>query len=509
MLETLILVLAVLAVLGGGSGAGYFLHQYISSKRYQAAKTEASRILEDADKQKKGIVLEAKEEAFKIRSSGEADLKERRSELNRLEHRLANREEQQERRSENLERRERSLSAKEKEAEGLHTEFEQMKAKEMQLLEQISGMSANDAKDLLIRRAEEEIQHEVARRYRDFEEQAKAEADEKARKIIALAIHRLAVDVVSESTVTVVPIPSDDMKGRIIGREGRNIRAIEAATGVDLIVDDTPEAVTISCFDPIRREIARVALNKLILDGRIHPARIEEMVEKATKEVEETIWKEGERAVFEVGVRGLNPEVIKLLGRLKYRYSYGENVLQHSMEVSLLAGMLAAEAGANTDVAKAGGLLHDIGKALTHEVEGPHAEIGADIAEKYGVPPAILSAIMEHHDTEMSSVEAFLVSAADAISAARPGARRDSLEQYVKRLEALESVANSFDGVERCFAIQAGREVRILVKPDNVDDVAASKMARDIVKKIEDSLTYPGQIKVTVIRETRVTEYAR
>ena len=508
-MDILILLIAVIAALGGGAAAGYFLQRNISSKRYDRANQEATRVLEEAEKQKKDVILEAKEEVVKIRSSAEAESKERRAEFTKWERRLSNREENLERRGDNLERRERSLSTKEKEAEALQAELEQAKAKETQALEQVSGMSANDAKDLLLRRAEEEIQHEVARRYRDIEEQARAEADEKARKIITLAIHRLAVDVVSESTVTAVPIPSDDMKGRIIGREGRNIRAIEAATGVDLIVDDTPEAVTLSCFDPIRREIARVALNKLILDGRIHPARIEEMVEKATKEVEETIWKEGERATFEAGVRGLNPEIIKLLGRLKYRYSYGENVLQHSIEVSLIAGMLATEAGAKADVVKAGGLLHDIGKALTHEIEGPHAEIGAEVAEKYGLPPAIHRAIMEHHDTEMGSPEAFLVAAADAISAARPGARRDSLEHYIKRLEALEDVANSFEGVEKCYAIQAGREVRIMVKPDNIDDIAANKMARDIVKKIEEKLTYPGQIKVTVIRETRVTEYAR
>jgi ribonuclease Y len=426
-----------------------------------------------------------------------------------MDRRLSNREENLEKRSESLEHKRRDISNRETEVETLQAELQETKSKEIALLEQIAEMSSGDAKDLLLRRADDEIQHEVARRYRDVEELAKVEADAKARKIVTLAIHRLAVDVVSESTVTAIPIPSDDMKGRIIGREGRNIRAIEAATGVDLIVDDTPEAVTVSCFDPIRREIAKVALSKLIADGRIHPAKIEEMVEKATREVEEAIWKEGENAVFEAGVRGLNPEIVKLLGRLKYRFSYGENVLKHSIEVSLLAGMIAAEIGASTEIAKAGGLLHDIGKALTHEVEGPHAEIGAEIAKKYGLSSEVHTAIKEHHDTEMSTIEAFLVAASDAISAARPGARKDTAEHYVKRLEALESVANSFEGVEKCYAIQAGREVRIMVAPDNVDDIAASTLARNIVKKIEEQLTYPGQIKVTVIRETRNTEYAR
>ncbi len=508
-MDILVLSLAVLAALGGGTGTGYFIHRLLSSKRYQVAKSGAARILAEAEEQKKELLLEAKEEALRLQSAGEAELRERRSELTRRERRLSNREENLERRSDNMERRERQVASKEKEAESIKIELEDLKTKELQLLESVSGLSANDAKDLLLRRAEEEIQHELARRYRDAEERVRAEADEKATKIITLAIHRLAADVVSESTVTVVPLPSDDMKGRIIGREGRNIRAIEAATGVDLIIDDTPEAVTLSCFDPIRREVARVTLNKLILDGRIHPARIEEMVEKARKEVEETIWKEGERAVFETGVRGLNPEIIKLLGRLKYRFSYGGNVLQHSVQVSLLAGMLAAEVGADLEVAKAAGLLHDIGKALTHEVEGPHAEIGGDVVEKYGLPKEVHRAIVEHHDEEMGSVEAFIVVAADAISAARPGARKDTLEHYVKRLEALENVASAFDGVEKCFAIQAGREVRIMVKPENVDDVGATKLARDVVKKIEETLTYPGQIRVTVIRETRSVEYAK
>jgi ribonuclease Y len=360
-----------------------------------------------------------------------------------------------------------------------------------------------------MRRAEQEIEHELAVRYRDMEEQARQEADDKARDVLGLAVQRLASEVVSEVTLTTVPLPTDDMKGRLIGREGRNIRAIEKATGVDLIIDDTPEAVTLSCFDPIRREVARLSISRLMADGRIHPARVEETVARTEKELDDTIRKTGERAVLDVGVRGINAELTRLLGRLKYRFSYGENVLQHCIEVAHLAAMMAGEIGANVKVAKAGGLLHDIGKALTHEVEGPHAEIGADVASKNSTSRAITATIREHHDDVHSSVESFLVAAADAISAARPGARKDTVEHYVKRLEALEEVGRGFDGVEKCYAIQAGREIRILVKPQTVDDVAANTMARDVVKKIEETLVYPGQIKVTVIRESRSVEYAR
>jgi len=504
-----VVVLAVLAALGLGGAAGFYLRATIASRRVRLAKDEASRILGEAEEQRKGILLEAKEEALKTHTSTEADLRERRSDLQRQERRLANREESLERRSENLDKREGKLAGGERDLEQREAEIDVLKRQEMVILENLSGLSANDARELLLRRSEESIQYEIAHRYRDAELQAKEEADQKARKIVTLAIHRLASDVVSETTVNVIPLPSDDMKGRLIGREGRNIRAIEAATGVDLIIDDTPEAVTISCFDPIRREVARRAISKLITDGRIHPARIEEVVAKANQEVEESIRVEGEKAVFDAMVHGVHPELVKLLGRLKYRYSYGENVLMHSVEVSLLSGMMAAEVGANVEVAKMGGLLHDIGKALTHEVEGPHAEIGAEVARKFNIPPAVEQAIGEHHSEEMGSIEAFLVSAADAISAARPGSRKDSLEHYVKRLEALEEVARSFPGVEKCFAIQAGREVRIVVKPDEIDDVTAAKLARDVVKKIEDTLVYPGLVKVIVIRETRTVEYAR
>ncbi|MFQ5860150.1 MAG: ribonuclease Y [Dehalococcoidia bacterium] len=509
-MELLVVVLpSVLAALGIGVLVGFLFRSTVLGGRVKAAQQQAQHIIEEAEEQKRQGLLEAREEALKIRSSFDTELKERRSEVQQQERRLIQREEHLERRAEGLEKKERGLTTKEQELEGLRGELEELKGKQIQQLESIAGTTVAEAREQVVKRAEEEIQHELARRYWELETQFKDQADQQARKILTLAIHRLATDVVSESTTSVVPLPNDEMKGRLIGREGRNIRALEALTGVDVIVDDTPEVVTISCFDPIRREVARVALEKLISDGRIQPARIEDTVERARHEVEEVIAKAGEQAVFEAGVRGLNPELVRLLGRLKYRYSYGENVLQHVVEVSLLAGMLAAEVGANIDVAKAAGLLHDIGKALTHEVEGPHAEIGADVARKYGIPPEIEQAIMEHHDEEVGSVEAFLVAAADAISAARPGARRETLEHYLKRLEALEEAASSFDGVEKVFAIQAGREVRIMVKPDHIDDVSATNLARDIAKKIEETLVFPGQIKVLVIRETRAVEFAR
>ena len=508
-MDVLIVLVVVLAALGLGGGGGYVLRTILVQKGVAAARHGASRILSEAEEEKKRLLLEAQQEALKVRSSAEQELREGRSEVQRRERRLSNREEQMDSRAEGIERREKNLGDRERELETLKGELEEFKAEGTKQLERISGLTMSEAQGQLMQKAEQETRHELARRYREMEQQAKEEADQQARKITALAIHRLASEVVSENTTAVVPLPNDEMKGRIIGREGRNIRAIEAATGVDIIIDDTPEAVTVSCFDPIRREVAKLALTKLVQDGRIHPARIEDIVRRSEEELEETIWKEGERGVFESGVRGLNSELIHLLGRLKYRYSYGENILQHSIEVSNFAGMLAAEVGANIGVAKAGGLLHDIWKALSHEVQGPHAEIGAEVARKYGIPSEIEQAIMEHHDEEKGSVEAFLVAAADAISSARPGARRDSLEHYMQRLEALEEVANSFPGVEKTFAIQAGREVRIMVKPDSVDDAAATTLARDIVKKIEENLVYPGQIKVIVIRETRNVEYAR
>jgi ribonuclease Y len=514
------IAIAVLLASGLGIAVGLYARYILTRKGVLAARQTADTILQEGQKQKNDILLDAKEDAHKLRSIAERELRDRRGNLQRQESRLNNRDEQLGRRTEALDKEQRDLSGKKAELDVLKIELSEasLKAQEQlseaslkaqEQLEAISGLSAGDARDLLMSKAERDIQYELARRYRDMENEVKEEADQTAKKVITLAIHRLASDVVSENTTSIVPLPNDEMKGRLIGREGRNIRAIEKATGVDLIIDDTPDAVTISSFDPIRREVSRIALTNLIKDGRIHPARVESMVEKARKEVDEVIWKEGEQAIFDSGVRGLNPEIIRLLGRLKYRFSYGENILQHSVEVSNLAGMLAAEVGANIEVAKAGGLMHDIGKALTHEVEGTHAEIGADVARRYGIPDEVRRAIMEHHDEDMGSVEAFLVAAADAISAARPGARRDTTEHYVKRLEALEAVANEFDGVEKSFAIQAGREIRIMVKPDSIDDVLASKLARDVVKKIEETMVYPGQIQVTVIRETRNIEYAK
>ena len=509
MTNVIVAIVAVLIGLGAGASFGLFRRKVLSRKRYEAAQEDASRVLEIAGERKRAIIIEAKEEALSIRSSSESEIRERRSDLNGIERRLSNREEQLDRRGGNLDNRERHADQRDSAIESRESELEDLTAKETVLLESISNLSMEEAEARLLAIAEDDIQHEIALRYRDHENRASEEAEDKARNIVAQAIQRLASDVVSEITVTSVPLPSDDMKGRLIGREGRNIRAIEKATGVDLIIDDTPEAVTLSCFDPVRREIARVSLTRLISDGRIHPARIEEIVTRSEQEVWDTIWKAGETAVFETGVRGLNPEVVKLLGRLKYRYSYGENVLLHSVEVGNLAAMIASEMGANVKVAKMGGLLHDIGKAMSHEVEGPHAEIGGDVAAKFNVPKAVCACIADHHNDNPSSVEGFIVAAADAISAARPGARRDTVEHYVKRLEALEEVASGFEGVEKCYAIQAGREVRVLVKPENVDDLMAATLARDIVKKIEETLVYPGQIKVTVIRESRQVEYAR
>jgi ribonuclease Y len=508
-MEIAIALLAVLIGLSVGAGAGYFGRRLVSGRRVDDAQTESDRIIESAQEQRRTMVIEAKEQALKLRSDWEGEVKQQRSEFNRVERRLSNREENLEKRSGNLDRRERNIAKKERRAQEIEEEVEEVKLQELAKLEELSDLSVSEAKDMLMKEAEDEIQHEIARRYRDIEEQAREDAQEVSSRVLATAIHRMAADVVSEMTVTSVPLPSDDMKGRLIGREGRNIRAIEKNTGVDLIIDDTPEAVTLSCFDPVRREVARIAVTKLIADGRIHPARIEEMVSRSEKEVEKSIWSAGEEAIFDTGVRGMNPEIIRLLGRLRFRYSYGENVLQHSLEVSHIAGMIASEIGANIKVAKAGGLLHDIGKALTHEVEGPHAEIGAEIANKYNVSARVCACIAEHHDDVMNSPEAFIVAAADAISAARPGARKDTVENYIKRLQALEDVASDFEGVERCFAIQAGREVRVMVRPDSIDDIMASKLARDIVKKVEDNLVYPGQIKVTVIRESRSVEYAR
>jgi ribonuclease Y len=505
-----IIVVALLGGLALGGVVAFLARRALATRRIRAAEREAEALLADAQTKHKEALLEAKEEAIKIKSQAEAESRERRAEVHRQERRLSQKEENLDKKAEALERRENSLTAKEKEAESLRTHLQELKRKQIQQLELISGMSSPEAKELLIKAVEDEVHEDVSRRIREVEAQLKEEADERAREIVALAIQRCATDVVSETTVSVVPLPSDEMKGRLIGREGRNIRALENATGVDLIIDDTPEAVTISGFDPVRREVARIALEKLILDGRIHPARIEEMVQKARSEVEAAIQAEGEQAVHQAGVPGLHPELIKLLGRLKYRFSYGQNVLLHSVEVAHLSSMIASELGARVDLARKAGLLHDIGKAVDFQIEGPHAQIGANLVRQWEKSAEVINAIAEHHGEAGSvSVLGFIISAADAISGARPGARREALEQYLKRLESLENLANSFPGVEKSYAIQAGREIRIMVKPTEIDDLEAMRLARDIVKKIEESLEYPGQIKVTVIRETRVVDYAK
>ncbi len=515
-MDAVIAVIAAVVGIGVGVGGGFVIKNALLKRDAGSAGSVAEKIVSDADDAKKRILLEAKEEALQERRSAENEIRDRRREAQRGEDRLTAREESldkredsQDKRQETIELREDRLTEREQEVEESRDQAEALKAEQATKLEQVAGLSTAEAKDQIMQTAEGEMEHELAKRYYGLEQQMLAEVDDKAKKVISLAIQRLAADVTSENTTSIVPLPSDEMKGRLIGREGRNIRAIEAATGVDLIIDDTPEAITISCFEPVRREVARLALLSLIQDGRIHPARIEESVEKAQKEVEETMRRAGEQAVLDAGVHGLHPDLIKLIGRLQFRYSYGENILQHSVEVSRLCGMLASEIGANVEVAKAGGLLHDIGKALDHEFEGSHIELGDEIADRYHLPAAVKAAIAEHHDDARGSVEAFLVAAADAMSAARPGSRRDTVELYLKRLEALEDVANSFPGVERSFAIQAGREVRILVQPDEIDDIGASNLARNVVKKIEENLVYPGQIKVTVVRETRATETAK
>ncbi len=493
---------------------GYNVRKSRAEKAIGSAEAESKRIIEDATKAaetvKKEKLVEAKEEALKIKNEAERELKERRSDLQKLERRAMQKEENLDKKYENLEKKEEILNAKIRENEELKTKNEEIVAQQEELLQKISGMTAEEARAMLMERVESESRHEMAMKLLEVEQECKDKAEESAKNIIALAIQRCAADSVSEATVSVVDLPNDEMKGRIIGREGRNIRAIETLTGVDLIIDDTPEAIAISTFDPVRREVARMTLEKLISDGRIHPSRIEETVEKSRKEVEAVIKKEGEQATYETGVHGINPELIKLLGRLKYRTSYGQNVLKHSIEVSHIAGMIAAELGVDVNQAKRAGLLHDIGKAMTHEVDGSHVQIGVDVARKYKESRDIVHAIEAHHgDVEPHTLVAMIVQAADAVSAARPGARRENLESYIKRLQKLEEIATSFNGVEKSFAIQAGREVRIMVKPEEVNDDEMIFIARDIARKIESELEYPGQIKINVIREMRQVDYAK
>jgi len=489
---------------------GYFIRQLVARREIQKTRKEAQNLLDEATTKYNELLHAAREEAIKVGKAAEAESKERRIEIQRIEKRANQKEEALERKVEAVERRERDLDNKKKDIEKTTAELQTIREKQLSKLESISGTSSEEAKTLLLQELKQEVEEEASQQVRVWEAQIKEEADERVRDILATAIQRCATDVVSETTISAVPLPSDEMKGRLIGREGRNIRALEQATGVDLIIDDTPETVTISSFDPMRREVARLALSKLILDGRIHPARIKEIVDKTKTEVEATVRSEGERAAYEAEVTGLHPELIKLLGQLKFRTSYGQNVLLHSLEVSHLAGMLASEIGANANVAKKAGLLHDIGKAVDYQTEGPHALIGADLVKQWDRNPEVVQAIAEHHgEAETSTVIGFIVAAADAISGSRPGARRESLEQYLKRVKDLEDIAADFPGVEKSFAIQAGREVRVMVKPDKVDDLAAVRLARDISKKIEESLTYPGQIKVIVIRETTAIDYAK
>ena len=513
-MSPVVAIILVLVALLVGAAAGFLYRQNVMEKKIGRTEAFARSLLDEAtrkaEEQKKEKLLEAKEEIIRLKSELDREVKDRRNEVTRLERRVNQREETLDKKMDNLEAREESLNQKYKEAERLEARAREYTEQQQQELERIGNMTLEEARQVLISRIQKDAYHDAAVMVREIESKAKEEADKKARNLIAMAIQKCAADHVAETTVSVVALPNDDMKGRIIGREGRNIRTLETATGVDLIIDDTPEAVIISGFDPVRREVARIALERLITDGRIHPGRIEEMVEKAKREVDNQIREAGEQAIFETNLHSIHHELVKLLGRMKYRTSYGQNVLKHSIEVSHLAGVMAAELGADVQLAKRAGLLHDIGKAIDHEVEGTHVTIGADLAKKFHESDAVVNAIMAHHnDVEPQTVEAVLVQAADAISAARPGARRESLENYIKRLEKLEEIANSFDGVEKSFAIQSGREIRIVVKPEDVNDAGTLILAKEIVKRIEREMEYPGQIKVNVIRETRAIEFAK
>jgi ribonucrease Y len=509
--NTLLLIVDGILMVIVGFGAGYYTRQSFVASKARLAEAEAEKLLAEANAKQKDLLLQAKDQALELRQSVETELRDLRSEVQQRERRLQQREEQLEQKLEQVDQRNVRLAEREQQIEARGAEVDELRGRQVRELERISGMTRDEARDMIVSRVEQEVRVDANRRVREVEQEAREEAEGRARKLVALAVQRYAAEQVAETTLSVVPIPSEEMKGRIIGREGRNIRALEAATGVDLIIDDTPDAVTLSGFDPIRREIARLALNKLVVDGRIHPGRIEEIVAKSKQEVENQIRQEGEQAVYEAGLSGIHPEVIKVMGRMKFRTSYGQNQLQHSVEAAHVAAIMAAELGADVNIARRAAFLHDIGKVLTHEVEGPHHIIGAEYAKRFGETNAVCEAIAGHHDhdPDYQTIEAIVVQAADAASGSRPGARRESVESYVKRLEALEAVANSFEGVERSFAIQAGREVRIVVKPEQVDDLQAVRLARDIVKRIEETLQYPGQVKVTVVRETRAIEYAR
>ncbi len=509
-MQDLVILAVVLAALAGGLVAGFFTRGIIAAQSVKSAQDKAARIVAEARAQQKELILQAKDEQVRLQRESDEEGRARRAELGTMERRLLQRDEQLDQRTDMLEERTRKLMVKEQDLETQREQLEQARQEQLAALERVSLLSVDEAKNILLEQVREEAEHDAVRLAKAIERSARENAEERARDVVVTAIQRVMVDHTAEMTVSVVPIPSDEMKGRIIGREGRNIRALEQATGIDLIIDDTPESVLISGFDPVRREIARLALTKLIQDGRIHPGRIEEVVAKARAEVDLVIRQAGEAAAYETGVPGLPPELIKLLGRLRYRTSYGQNVLKHVMETARLAAVIAAEVGADVQVAKTGGLLHDIGKAVDHEVEGPHAAIGAQIAQRHNLSMKVINAIAAHHqEVEYACIEAPIVQIADAISASRPGARGESMDTYVKRLEDLQGIANSFSGVEKSFAVQAGREVRILVRPEEIDDLASMRLARDIVRKIEESLTYPGQIKVTVIRETRAVEYAK